>query len=138
MLQCSSNCFIQYPLLTTSSKPRTKPSWLLIIFEIIPFCHLILGRFSSCILFDLLTVNQLAGFYIRETLALNGLKPHHSHTSCRRSHLKVILGKGVLKICSKCTGEHPCQSTIIQLYRNRTSAWMFSCKFAACFQDTFS
>ena len=28
--------------------------------------------------------------------------------SNRSSHLDVFLGKGVLKICSKCTGEHPC------------------------------
>ena len=30
----------------------------------------------------------------------------------RRSTLEVFLGKGVLKICSKFTGEHPCQSVI--------------------------
>ena len=28
----------------------------------------------------------------------------------RNSHLDVFLGKGVLKICSKFTGEHPCRS----------------------------
>ena len=27
-------------------------------------------------------------------------------------HLEVFLGKGVVKICSKFTGQHPCQSTI--------------------------
>ena len=43
---------------------------------------------------------------------------------------EVFLGKGVLRICNKFTGEHPC--------RNNTSAWMFSCKFAAYFQNTFS
>ena len=26
----------------------------------------------------------------------------------------------------------------LQLYLNRTSAWVFSCKFAAYFQNTFS
>ena len=30
----------------------------------------------------------------------------------RRSHPEVFLGKGVLNICSKFTGEHPCQSAI--------------------------
>ena len=35
----------------------------------------------------------------------------------------MFLGKGVLKICSKFTGEHPCRSVI--------SAWVFSCKLAA-------
>ena len=37
----------------------------------------------------------------------------------RSSHLEAFLGKGVLKICSKFTGEHPCQSVIsikLQLY----------------------
>ena len=30
----------------------------------------------------------------------------------RSSHLEVFVGKGVLKICSKFTGEHPCRSAI--------------------------
>ena len=30
----------------------------------------------------------------------------------RSSHLEVFLGKGVLKICNKFTGEHPCRSVI--------------------------
>ena len=51
-------------------------------------------------------------------------------TSTRSSHPEVFLGKGVLKICSKFTGEH-------QLYWNRTSAWVFSCKFAAYFKKSF-
>ena len=28
----------------------------------------------------------------------------------RSSHTEVFLGKGVLKICSKFTGEHPCRN----------------------------
>ena len=37
----------------------------------------------------------------------------------RSSHPEVLLGKGVLKICSKFTGEHPCQSAIwIKLQNN--------------------
>ena len=42
---------------------------------------------------------------MRATLALNGLK-------YRSSHPEVFLEKGVLKICSKFTGEHPCRSVI--------------------------
>ena len=30
----------------------------------------------------------------------------------KSSHPEVVLGKGVLKICSKFTAEHPCRSTI--------------------------
>ena len=57
----------------------------------------------------------------------------------RRSHPEVFLGKGVLKICSKFTGDHPCRSVIsIKLQSNHTSAWVFSCKLAAYFQNTFS
>ena len=57
----------------------------------------------------------------------------------RSRHTEVFLGKGVLKKCSKFTGEHPCQSLISikllkQLYWNHTSAWVFSCKFAALFR----
>ena len=37
----------------------------------------------------------------------------------KSSHREVFLGKGVLKICIKFTGEHPCQSAIsIKLYSN--------------------
>ena len=49
---------------------------------------------------------------------------------CRSSRPEVLLGKGVLKICSKFTGEHPCQSAI--------SEWVFSCKFATYFEKIFS
>ena len=31
----------------------------------------------------------------------------------RSSHPEIFLGKGALKICSKFTGEHPCQSVIL-------------------------
>ena len=62
--------------------------------------------------------------------------------SIRSSHPEVFLGKGVLKICIKFTGEHPCRSEISivaeQLYWNHTSAWVFSCKVAAYFENTFS
>ena len=61
----------------------------------------------------------------------------------RSSHPTVFLGKGVLKICSKFTREHPCRSAISikllkQLNWNHTSAWVFSYKFAAYFQNKFS
>ena len=58
----------------------------------------------------------------------------------RSSHLEVFLGKGVLKIYSKFTGEHPCRSAIsIKLLCNLSaSAWVFFCKFAAYFENTFS
>ena len=40
-------------------------------------------------------------------------------TSNRSSHPEVLLRKGVLKICTKFTGEHPCRSVIsIKLQSN--------------------
>ena len=42
----------------------------------------------------------------------------------RSSYLEVFLGKGVLKICSKFTGEHPCQSVNSI---NCTLAWVLPC-----------
>ena len=40
-------------------------------------------------------------------------------TILQSSHPEVFLGKGVLKICSKVTGEHPCRSVIsIKLLSN--------------------
>ena len=58
--------------------------------------------------------------------------------SCRNSRPEVFLGKGVLKICSKFTGEHPCRSVISIKLQSNTLAWVFSCKFASYFQNTFS
>ena len=60
-----------------------------------------------------------------------------------RSHPEVFLGKSVLKICSKFTGEHPCRSVmLIKLLCNQTwnhtSALAFTCKVVAYFQNTFS
>ena len=62
--------------------------------------------------------------------------------NCRSSRPEVFLGKGVLKLCNKFTGKHPCQSVIAikllkQLYLNHISAWVFSCKFAAYFHKPF-
>ena len=54
----------------------------------------------------------------------------------RSSQPEVFLGKGVLKICSKFTGEHLCQSAIsIKLLRRtpfprNTSGWLLLILFA--------
>ena len=66
----------------------------------------------------------------------------HSIVIFRSSHPKVFLWKGVLKICSKFTGEHTCRSVIsikflCKFVENHTLAWAFSCKFAAYFQNFF-
>ena len=55
----------------------------------------------------------------------------------RSSYSEVFLGKVFLKICSKFTGEHPYGSAIlIKLQSNFIG--VFSCKFAAYFQNIFS
>ena len=36
-----------------------------------------------------------------------------AYSQYRSSHSELFLGKGVLKICSKFTGEHPCWSAIL-------------------------
>ena len=62
-----------------------------------------------------------------------------SFAKSRSNHPEVFVGKGVLKMCSKFTGEYPCQSVIsIKLQSNHISAWVFYCKFATYFQNTFS
>ena len=52
---------------------------------------------------------------------------------------EVPLGKSVLKICSKFTREHPCQSVIsIKLFCNFIEfTWVFNCKFAAPLKSHF-
>ena len=52
-------------------------------------------------------------------------------TNIRSSHPEEFLGKGVLDIYSKFTGEHPCRSVISIKLQKQTSAWVFSCKFVA-------
>ena len=60
----------------------------------------------------------------------------------KSSHAEVFLGKGVLKISRKFTGEHSCRSVISMMllcnFIEITSAWVFSCKSAAYFKNTFS
>ena len=56
----------------------------------------------------------------------------------RSSRPEVLLEKGPLKICSKFTGEQPFRSVISVKLLCNTSVWVFSCKFAAYFQNTFS
>ena len=46
----------------------------------------------------------------------------------RSSHPEVFLGKGVLKICSKFTGERPCRNAIsIKLQSNKVKKLQFKC-----------
>ena len=61
-------------------------------------------------------------------------------STIRSSHPEVFLGKGVPKICTKLTGEHPSRTVIsIKLLCNfikiTLSHGCFFCKFAAYFQN---
>ena len=73
---------------------------------------------------------RIVNFAVSETFwdaAMFFLKP----LTFRSRHPKVFLEKGVLKICSKFTGEHPCRSAI-------STKLQSNCKFpAAYFQNTF-
>ena len=52
---------------------------------------------------------------------VKGLQPVELSRRDRSSYSEVFLEKGILKIWSKFTKEHPCQSVIsIKLLRNRT------------------
>ena len=82
-------------------------------------------------------------FYEEYILALRerhqyDVRKFNNGRNFRSSHPELFLSKGVLKICSKFTGKHPCRSAISIKSHNRTSTQVFSCKFAAYFQDTFS
>ena len=53
--------------------------------------------------------------YTRKKYSIYFMLPLHQihyFTIFRSSHPKVFLRKGVLKICSKFTGEHPCRSVM--------------------------
>ena len=60
---------------------------------------------------------KISGLSFRKTKIISGDKKSLVFIGkFRSSHPEVFLGKGVLKICSKYTGEHPCRSAIsIQL-----------------------
>ena len=66
----------------------------------------------------------LQSCYFQKKICISGNNIYKLHTFLpviiiRSSHLEVFLGRGVLKICSKFTGEHPCQSAIsIKLQSN--------------------
>ena len=49
-----------------------------------------------------------------------------------------FLERGVLKICRIPMSKCDFSKVTLQLYWNHTSTWVFSCKFAAYFQYTFS
>ena len=53
----------------------------------------------------------------------------------KSSHPEVFFKKGVLKICSKFYRRTPMLRNFIEITH---SAWVFSCKFTAYFQNTFS
>ena len=60
-------------------------------------------------------------------------------TFCRSSRPEVFIGKGVLKICSIFTEEHPYRSAIlIKLQSNFALRHGEFYKFATYFQNTFS
>ena len=59
-------------------------------------------------------------------------------TSVRSSHPEVFLGEGVLKICTKFTGEHPFRSVIsIKFLNYFIEITLEHFDFAAYFQNTF-
>ena len=57
---------------------------------------------------------------------------NNNQDSDRSTPPRVFLGKGVRKIRSKFTGEH-LRRNDLQLFKNRTSAWVFFSKIAAPF-----
>ena len=57
--------------------------------------------------------------YITFTLLYKIFLKNSSSSMIKSSHPEVFFGKGVLKICSKFTGDHPCGSVIsIKLQSN--------------------
>ena len=55
---------------------------------------------------------KVSGQHLNFNVFSNTSTWHALKANCRSSHPEVFLEKGVLKICSKFTGEHPCQSAI--------------------------
>ena len=72
-------------------------------------------HFFFCLFFQLFILINLNGLVSgTQTLKLSPTSCYDSflYPIVRSSHPKVFLVKGVLKICFKFTGEHPCRSVI--------------------------
>ena len=111
------------------------------LFEIVlPYIDAII--YLDCKGNGLRTLDQSTKLLTDLTIGRHSL--HLGVMSLRSSYREVFLGKASLKICSKFTGKHPCQSVIlIKLLCNFIEITLqygcsFSCKFAAYFQNTFS
>ena len=110
-----------------------------------------LAKLMSCQLSDLeealLNLFQM-NFYILKIISLQyqifpkksqDLFVHSFQAVFRSSPSAMFLGKCVLNICSKCTGQHPCRSavSIKLLCTNCTPAWVFSCNLLHIFRTLF-
>ena len=82
---------------------------------------------------------QCTSFYVIGTLALNRLRC----SICQMQPSRVVLRKRCSENMQQIYRRIPTpkcdfNKVTLQLYWNHTSAWVFSCKFAAYFQNTFS
>ena len=85
-----------------------------------PYFPILLGTHRSCspiLVFDLIVlwiaVSLSHMFYLAFAASDNLMtRANVNRWIYRRSHPEVFVGKGVLKIYSKFTGEHPCRSAI--------------------------
>ena len=85
--------------------------------------------FKGVFWFNIVPWFSLAIFVKNLTDKIDGFTRKPRDKNARSSHPEVFLEKGVLKICSKFTGEDPCRSAISIL------AWVFSYNFGAYFSE---
>ena len=134
MLQCITNYFHLH-----LNQSKLSPGfWIQQVF----FCQPCWRQFLIISLIYFINSSLFcAGIIFSISLFVDVSPPFHRVTH-RSSRPEMFLGKGVVKIRSKFAEEHPYRSAISikffqKLYWNRTSAWGFSCKFAAYLQNTF-
>ena len=71
------------------------------------------GEFEDCLFRELHQYLRVKNFWTTPYHPMyNRTVERMNSTLLRSSHPEVFLGKGVLKICSEFTGEHPCRSVI--------------------------
>ena len=142
----SFNCFwtLTYHLYLFSEIEAFKKVFqkLLVLIKIIEFIKL----FSY---FDMIISNKLlCYFFLFSSLLVSTWKTHnpreeHKAQNVQKQPLIVVPGKRCSENMQQLYRRTPmlkCNFTkvALQLYWNRPSAWVFSCKFAAYFQNTFS
>ena len=132
--------FVSFSGSFLANKRRSRlQDWIVLLFINFLFTYLIPCNVFRFMLFlpqqDFVNCRYSANLKILKAKVLSVFWKSSLETF-RSTHPEVFLGKGVLKICSKFTGEHPCRNAIsIKLQSNCTSGKSNQLHSKVCFNS---